>query len=158
MAYTAIFICNNFLTRSFAQKEPITFTRMLHLNYIAASRYVQRTGRQMFPNPFYTTIDHGPIQDSVYGMFSCFGDEPITKYARNAKGTPREYNEDEDIALHMALEEAWTGAKRYSTEELTDLLTGEGSVTAIANEHNNNIINPQDVRADTTYHKAFGIV
>lgn len=157
MAYTAIFICNNFLKRSFAENEPITFIRLLHLNYIAASRYVQRTGYDMFPNPFYATSDYGPIQDSVYGIFSCFGNNPITKYAKNAKGSAQEYNEDEDISLHMALEETWVGAKRHTTEELTALLIGEGSVADIANKHNSNIINPFDVHDDTTYHKAFGI-
>ena len=139
-------LANHFLKHSFRDKIPVNLMKLQRLAYYACVMYLQETETPMIDEHFYVW-KYGAVLHSLYYKFSVYKDEPIGKYARDAKGKIWVVNSPEADACCAYV---WSKFRNMPTIELAERAHGDGSGWYAAFQREDQIITLEDMRNDTT--------
>ncbi len=109
---------NTFIICGFKENIPITPMKLQKLVYILYKNYLIRTNHRLFEERFLQWR-YGPVLQSLYYEFKCFGAAPITKFARDANGSVETINLSICSPAAQSFNEVWNKYKMYSATELS---------------------------------------
>ena len=150
MAYSPSAVANTILARSFSDNNLITPMKLQRLLYLVASEYAKESGATLLETGFQTWA-YGPVDYLVHDKFRPFSRRAIDRYARDAQGNALVINTDEDPALRSALDRVWRATRTLTAVELSDIVRVEGSAWDRAYQRDDDYLNDDEIRADTTY-------
>lgn len=119
-------IANTFILLGAEEKIPITPMKLQKLVYFLYKEFLQQTGDSLFTEPF-EKWKYGPVLPSLYYEFNTFGAEPITKFARDAKGEVKIVSLKRGSQIKNAFDVVWEKYKNYTAVELSRLTHSTGS-------------------------------
>lgn len=119
-------LANTFLSLGFEENVKITPMKLQKLIYFLYKKYLKETGNPLFSEPF-EKWKYGPVLQSIYYEFNGFGANPITRFAKNAKGQAEIVNMRLDTTLTQCIKKIWTKYKNYSAVELSKLTHSKDS-------------------------------
>jgi len=137
-------LVNSILIRSFEEKEPITPMKLQKLVYFVYREYLRESGKPPFTELF-ETWKYGPVLPSVYDEFNSFGSSPITKFARDAKGTVFTIDDKKSPIMAKCINKVWEKYKRCSGIELSKLTHLDGSAWSNAFEKGAKTLDIEDI-------------
>ncbi len=142
-------LCNNVLQRAKAENIGITPMKLQKLMYYICRDYVLETGQLPISEQF-EVWKYGPVLPSVYGEFRHFGANPITEYAKDARGHSYKVSEDENPIISKVIDIVWAKYKRKTGVELSQMthLPGSGWYSAFMSRREK--ITLEDMKNDTT--------
>lgn len=150
MSMVPTIVCNNVLFRAFTQKVDVSPMKLQKLLYFVACEYQKRTDTPLFSESFQVW-KYGPVLPSVYGEFKSFGKEPISAYARDAKGISYIVDESTSPALKSSIDIIWGSFKDWDPIALSQITHMEGSAWSKAFDAYDSVINTNDMKEDLTY-------
>jgi len=136
-------IANSIIKKSFEERIYITPLKLNCLVYLLYSNYLFKTGEKLFNEPFIKN-KNGPIVPTIDYKFSCFENNIITKYAKDACGKIIFINFN---CLEKILLDIWNSYKNMSDIEL---LTFINETSSIFKKENNEIIYDIEILDDET--------
>lgn len=113
-------IANTFILLGFDENIKISPMKLQKLTYFLYKEYLKNTGLPLFSEPF-EKWQYGPVLPSLYYEFNSFGANPITRFARNAKGQAEIIDLNFQSDLSKAVKRVWKIYKNYSAIELSSL-------------------------------------
>nr|DAM47976.1 MAG TPA: hypothetical protein [Caudoviricetes sp.] len=113
-------VANTFILLGFEENIKISPMKLQKLTYFLYKEYLQSTGLPLFSEPF-EKWQYGPVLPSLYYEFNSFGANPITRFARNAKGQAEIIDLEFSNNLSNAVKKVWKIYKNYSAIELSAL-------------------------------------
>lgn len=106
MPMSPTIVCNNILSRGFAEKRDISPMKLQKLMYFVACEYQKDAHTVLFSEPF-EVWRYGPVIRSVYDEFKAYGKNAISSYAKDAKGTAYIVDESTSPKLKNAINRIW---------------------------------------------------
>lgn len=150
MSMSPLVVCNNILSRSFDEKIDISPMKLQKLLYFIACEYYKKTNSSLFSEPF-EVWKYGPVLSSIYSEFKSYGKEPITAYAKDAKGNSYKINENVEPTLKASIDSIWNSFKGMNAIALSQITHKEGSAWSCAYENYSDVIDFRKMKEDTTY-------
>ncbi len=83
--FSAEIVSNEFILRAQEDKIILSPMKLQKLLFFLYGRHLADTGEKLFNEPF-AVWKYGPVVESVYYEFKCFGSDNITDFARDARG------------------------------------------------------------------------
>ena len=143
--YNPIYLSNNFLIRSFAQKISVTSMKIQKMLYFLYRDYMKETNIPLFSERF-STWKYGPVLESVYYTYKKFGAYSITSYG----GIPAySIKEEDDIILKRIMDTIWENSKPYNGIYLSQLTHKPESAWYKAWVNNYPFLLDEDIIKDT---------
>jgi len=143
--YNPIYVSNNFLIRSFAQKIPVTSMKIQKMLYFLYRDYLKETNISLFSERF-SAWKYGPVLESVYHTFKKYGANSITSYG----GIPAySVKEAEDPVLKELMDNIWDNSRPYNGIDLSKLTHKPESAWYKAWVTNNPFLLDEDIIKDT---------
>lgn len=140
-------LCNNILVRGNKDKIRVSPMKLQKLMYFICKEYVQQFGESPISEQF-EVWQYGPVLPSVYSEFKSFGANPITEYAKDAKGTALKVNEDTNPNLAEIIDKVWRRYKNQSGIALSQITHKRESGWYRAYAQQRAYITDEDMRYD----------
>ncbi|MCL1993468.1 MAG: DUF4065 domain-containing protein [Spirochaetes bacterium] len=144
--YNPIYVSNNFLTRSFDQKTPVTAMKIQKMLYFLYRDYLKETGVSLFSERF-SAWKYGPVLESVYHTYKRFGANSITDYGGTPAYSIKE--EGDDGLLEKLLDKIWGISKPYNGIYLSQLTHQKESAWYKAWMAEQPFLNDDDISSDS---------
>ena len=150
MAITALYIANNILDIAFKNHVKITPIKLQRLLYLVYNGYLKQTGSTLFNEPF-VTFAYGPVCESVYYKFKCFGAKPITRYATDAHGGITMVDTKHNSVLRHILSDIEAIYLTMPINNLCELVRQPGTAWYNAYQSNRRELTRKDVENDPCF-------
>lgn len=137
-------IANTILMLAFEENISVSPMKLQKLIYIVYKTYIKRTGNKLFTECF-SKWQYGPVVESVYYEFGCFGGKPINKFARDAQGNVQVVDLGIKSCLSDVIREVWDKYKGYPAMVLSSLTHRENSAWSKAVEEKRNTLKDEDI-------------
>ncbi|MDK2598654.1 Panacea domain-containing protein [Pseudoalteromonas obscura] len=130
MSYPAKVIANAFLEKAQKTGEQLTPMKLQKLIYYAHGWYLAIQGKPLI-DEYLEAWNYGPVVNSVYIEFRCFGSAPITKLATQYDQVRAQYIVpmpfEHDHELHNLVDSIWQNYGQYSALELSEMTHYKGA-------------------------------
>lgn len=137
-------VANTILLLAFNENIPVSPMKLQKLIYIVYKSFLKETQQKLFTESF-SKWQYGPVVESVYYEFGCFGSKPINKFARDAKGNVQVVALNKSNPLSETIKAVWDKYKGYSGTTLSSLTHGENTAWSKAVEENRNTLKDEDI-------------
>ena len=150
MPMSPTIVCNNILSRGFAEKRDISPMKLQKLMYFVACEYQKDAHTVLFSEPF-EVWRYGPVIRSVYDEFKAYGKNAISSYAKDAKGTAYIVDESTSPKLKNAINRIWNAFKDWEAIPLSNITHEDKSGWSSAYDRHLPVISSDQMEADNTY-------
>ena len=143
-------VANTVLMLAFEENIAVSPMKLQKLIYIIYKTYLKKTGNKLFTESF-SKWKYGPVVESVYYEFGCFGANSINKFARDAKGNVQVIDLEKKSLLSEIVQDVWDKYKGYSAMVLSSLTHSENSAWSKAVEENRNTLKDEDIKNEEDF-------
>ena len=143
-------VANTVLMLAFKENIPVSPMKLQKLIYIIYKTYLKKTGNKLFTESF-SKWKYGPVVESVYYEFGCFGANPINKFARDAQGNVQVVDLGKINCLSETIREVWDKYKGYHATVLSSLTHSENSAWSKAVEESRNTLKDEDIKNEEDF-------
>jgi uncharacterized phage-associated protein len=145
-----LYISNNFLERSFAEKKEITPMKLQKLLYFTYKHYLQKTREPLFSERF-ETWRYGPVLSNVYDYFKSYRAKAIDDYYIDKDGKAKKISDPPGSPLVQAINYVWKHYSDCSGTYLSQLTHLPDSAWSKAKEANSALISDNDIIREEWY-------
>lgn len=147
MRASSTVLCNNILWRGANNGEKITPMKLQKLMYFVCRDYAKQFGSSPISEQF-EVWQYGPVLPSVYLEFKSFGANPITEYARDARGNAYMVSERDNPDLARIMDAVWQKYQYKTGIELSRITHQPQSGWYRAYSQHRQYISEEDLRFD----------